>query len=125
MNARAIMKRLREEKKVREEKVTAEDKDEKETVPVAPRRTTTSNHLLRNTTTATSSRSRNTIPVKRYDESVLTERRVHMSDSSLTIHLLEDPTGSWAGGNGATLWDCSLALTDVLVQRATVYEQYY
>jgi len=26
------------------------------------------------------------------------------------VSFLEDPLGSFGGGNGATLWDCSLAL---------------
>lgn len=33
------------------------------------------------------------------------------------IRLLEDPTGTLAGGNGATLWDCSIALTRALAER--------
>ena len=32
------------------------------------------------------------------------------------LRLLEDPLGTLAGGNGATLWDCSLALTRFLVE---------
>jgi hypothetical protein len=35
----------------------------------------------------------------------------------ININLLEDPIGHFAGGNGATLWDCSIALTNVLVER--------
>ena len=36
------------------------------------------------------------------------------SGISKQLTLLEDPTGSLAGGNGATLWDSSLALTNFL-----------
>ena len=36
------------------------------------------------------------------------------SRSTRRLTLLEDPTGSLAGGNGATLWDSSLALTNFL-----------
>lgn len=35
------------------------------------------------------------------------------------ICLLEDPLGTFAGGNGATLWDCSLALTRFLAEHYT------
>ena len=35
----------------------------------------------------------------------------------ININLLEDPIGHFAGGNGATLWDCSIALTNVLIER--------
>ena len=35
------------------------------------------------------------------------------------ISLLEDPMGTFAGGNGATLWDCSLALTRFLAAHYT------
>lgn len=37
-------------------------------------------------------------------------------DTPITIHLLEDTTGSRASGNGATLWDCSILLTEYLLR---------
>ncbi|MGK3744945.1 MAG: hypothetical protein ACI90V_011806 [Bacillariaceae sp.] len=39
------------------------------------------------------------------------------TSNTININLLEDPIGHFAGGNGATLWDCSIALTNVLAER--------
>ena len=39
-----------------------------------------------------------------------------LNESDVTITVLENPSGSWAAGNGSTLWDSSIALSGYLLK---------
>ena len=109
MNARALMKRLREERRggVTEDgpRTTAVAKGS--WAPPPPSHDGMDN--------PTANGDDNTDAAS---QDQLIERAVDIQCRSLGISrqltLLEDPTGSLAGGNGATLWDSSLALTNFL-----------
>jgi len=56
---------------------------------------------------------------KIWQEESLFERCVVLKEGTTqekNLRLLEDPMGKLAGGNGATLWDCSVALTHFLTE---------
>jgi len=66
-------------------------------------------------------------PNELWENESLFERRITIEGGTgrgrgSVVRLLEDPTGTLAGGNGATLWDCSLALTRILAERYDGYD---
>ena len=107
MNARALMKRLREERRGG----VAAAEVEVSSAPPPPSDVSSSmdNSAVDNDNTTCTNASSQDQLIER-----IIEIKCGSSRSTRRLNLLEDPTGSLAGGNGATLWDSSLALTNFL-----------
>ena len=117
MNAFALMKRLREERRGG----IAWDVSET-TTPVevssapAPPPPSDGTCMSRSMENSSANDGDNSVDTTSQDHLIerIVEIRCGSSGTTRRLTLLEDPTGSLAGGNDATLWDSSLALTNFL-----------
>ena len=114
MNARALMKRLREERRggaAGDAPGTTAAAEVSSSAP-SPSSDSMSSSIKSSSATDSDNHTDTT------SHGQLIERIVEIKCNSARtcrqLTLLEDPTGSLAGGNGATLWDSSLALTNFL-----------
>ena len=121
VNAKDMMRRLREEAKAKKDLLNSTETAQEDVLSglksqPQPQQPT-------DTTVSVSSPSISDQEELWHKESLF-ERKITIEGGAgrgrgSVLCLLEDPMGTLAGGNGATLWDCSLALTRFLAEHYT------